>query len=85
MLRSDCSFQVQKKDVLNKMFDMKEFGRLLQKIRKKRKMSQIEFAQFLGYTASYISRVERGKANLSMQAIEKVTKKLNIKVRFFFE
>ncbi|AJC23666.1 MULTISPECIES: helix-turn-helix domain-containing protein [Bacillus] len=67
------------------MFDLKEFGRLLQKIRKKRKMSQIEFAQFLGYTASYISRVERGKANLSMQAIEKVTKKLNIKIRFFFE
>ncbi|WP_232469730.1 helix-turn-helix domain-containing protein [Bacillus velezensis] len=48
-------------------------------------MSQIEFAQLLGYTASYISRVERGKANLSMQAIENVTKKLNIKVRFFFE
>lgn len=67
------------------MFDLKEFGRLLQEIRKKRKMSQIEFAQLLGFTASYVSRVERGKANLSMQAIEKVTKKLNIKIRIFFD
>lgn len=67
------------------MFDLIEFGRLLQRIRKKRNMSQSEFAQLLGFTASYISRVERGKSKPSMQAIEQITKKLNIKVRIFFE
>ncbi|MGG1017347.1 helix-turn-helix transcriptional regulator [Bacillus subtilis] len=66
------------------MFDLKEFGQMLKEVRKKRNMTQSDFAQLLGFTASYISRIESGKAKPTFKAIEQIEQKLSLKIRIFF-
>ncbi|MED1817367.1 helix-turn-helix transcriptional regulator [Bacillus subtilis] len=67
------------------MFDLKDFGKMLKEVRKKRKMTQSDFARLLGFTASYISRIESGKAKPTLKAIRQIEKKLSLKIRIFFE
>lgn len=71
-----------KKGVIE-IFRLNELGQMIKELRKKRKMTQNDFAQLLGFTASYISRIESGKANPTLKAIEQMEKKLC--VRIFFE
>ncbi|MFU1715655.1 helix-turn-helix domain-containing protein [Bacillus amyloliquefaciens] len=67
------------------IFGLNEFGQMIKEVRKKRKLTQNDFAQLLGFTASYISRIESGKANPTLKAIEQMENKLNLKIRIFFE
>ncbi|AKL77816.1 XRE family transcriptional regulator [Bacillus velezensis] len=71
------------KEGVIEIFRLNEFGQMIKELRKKRKMTQNDFAQLLGFTASYISRIESGKANPTLKAIEQMEKKLCI--RIFFE
>ena len=41
-------------------------------------LSQEAFADKCGFARSYMSRIERGKANLSLDAIETVANALNV-------
>ncbi|PRS72093.1 helix-turn-helix domain-containing protein [Bacillus sp. NMTD17] len=60
-----------------------EFGKLVRRIRIKRKLSQTELGEMTGFSASFISRIENGNAKPSIDAVEKISKILNIEVKFF--
>jgi transcriptional regulator with XRE-family HTH domain len=48
-------------------------------------MSQEEFADKCGFARSYMSRIERGGANPSLDAIEVLADALRVKVQNLFE
>ncbi|XAZ14663.1 helix-turn-helix transcriptional regulator [Bacillus velezensis] len=58
---------------------------MIKEVRKKRRMTQSDFAQLLGFTASYISRIESGKANPTLKSIEQMEKKLCISIFFEYQ
>jgi len=56
----------------------KKFGNNVVSLRKERGISQEELADLCGVARSYMSRVERGQANPSLDAIEKIAAGLDI-------
>jgi hypothetical protein len=48
-------------------------------------LSQEAFADLSGFARSYMSRVERGKSNLSLDALEALADTLKVDVKVFFE
>lgn len=48
-------------------------------------LSQEEFAKFLGYDRAYLSRVESGKQNLTVESLIKICYGLNISLKDFFD
>ncbi|MBH5314329.1 helix-turn-helix domain-containing protein [Bacillus velezensis] len=43
-----------------------------------------EFASHLGFSPSFISKIENGKVNPSLNSIERISKKLDIPMSDFF-
>lgn len=62
----------------------KRFGKRIRELRHAAGMSQEEFADLCGYARSYMSRVERGLANPSLDAVEVFAQVLKIKVEKLF-
>lgn len=63
------------------MVDIKKrFGDRLRQIRKQKKISQEELAFRAKLHRTYISDVERGSRNISIENIEKIAKSLRIKI-----
>lgn len=62
-----------------------QFGKRLRKLREDRDLSQETLAYEAGLDRTYISSVERGKRNISIENIEKLAKALDIKIKDFFE
>jgi transcriptional regulator with XRE-family HTH domain len=62
-----------------------EFGKRLNQIRKEKKMSQETLAELSGLNRPYISAIEQGKRNVSIEVIEKLSQALQIKITKFFE
>lgn len=60
------------------------FGQRLRELRRERGMSQEAFADHCGYARSYMSRLERGAGNPSLDAIEVLASALNVDVRDLF-
>lgn len=56
----------------------KRFGQKLRNIRKKKELSQEELSFRAGLHRTYISDIERGSRNVSLENIEKIAKALNI-------
>ena len=56
----------------------KVFGLRVKEFRHASKLSQEAFADKFGFARSYMSRIERGKANLSLDAIEVIATTLEI-------
>jgi transcriptional regulator with XRE-family HTH domain len=54
------------------------FGLRVKEFRHASKLSQEAFADKCGFARSYMSRIERGKANLSLDAIEAIATILEI-------
>ena len=54
------------------------FGNRVKALRATMNLSQEAFADKCGFARSYMSRIERGKANLSLDAIETVANALNV-------
>ena len=54
-------------------------------LRKAAKLSQEAFADKCGFARSYMSRIERGGANPSLDAIETLASALKVPVRELFE
>ena len=48
-------------------------------------MSQEEFAKKLGYDRAYLSRVESGKQNLTVESLIKICSGLNVSLKDFFD
>ena len=61
-----------------------DFGIRVKAFRKMRGYSQEDFAENIGYARSYISRIERGKANPSLDAICILADALSVHVSEFF-
>jgi len=53
-------------------------GNKVKALRKSQDLSQEAFADKCGFARSYMSRIERGKANLSLDAIEIIAIALNV-------
>ncbi|WP_035374705.1 helix-turn-helix domain-containing protein [Pseudoduganella violaceinigra] len=63
----------------------KQFGERVKELRLASGMSQEAFADRCGFARSYMSRVERGGANPSLDAIEILAKALGITVAQLFQ
>ncbi len=62
-----------------------QFGNRLTELRKERKMTQDKLAELSGLTRVYISGIEQGKRNVSLEVIDKLAEALEIKITQFFE
>lgn len=60
------------------------FGRKIRELRMIRNISQEELAFRCGLSKNYISDVERGKRNISLQSIEKIAHGFNISEKELF-
>lgn len=63
----------------------KLFGQRIKKIRIDKTMSQEELAFSCGLHRTYISDVERGTRNISIDNIYKISKALNISLKDLFD
>lgn len=63
----------------------KQVGLRLKELRSKLGFSQEKFALEIGLDRTYISSIEQGKRNVSIQNLEKIWKGLNTTPRDFFD
>ena len=63
----------------------KKFGLRIAALRKAANVSQESLADRCGFVRSYMSRIERGRANPSLDAIETLAGGLKVRVRELFE
>lgn len=61
------------------------FGQKMKLLRKGRNLSQEELAIKSGLNRPYISAIEQGKRNVSLEVIEKLAEALEIEIKVFFE
>lgn len=61
------------------------FGEAVRKLRQEKQISQEEFADLCGLHRTYISDIELGKRNVSLENIEKIAKALDISISRLFE
>ncbi len=62
-----------------------KFGLRLKTLRKEKGLSQEELAERSGLNRPYISGIEKGKRNVSIETVEKLSQALYVPVRDFFE
>lgn len=66
--------------------DIKQtFGQKVNALRKGIGLSQEELAEKSGLNRPYISAIEQGKRNVSLEVIEKLAEALSIDIKNFFE
>ncbi|MCX6787496.1 MAG: helix-turn-helix transcriptional regulator [Candidatus Kaiserbacteria bacterium] len=58
-----------------------KFGNRVRAIRLKKEMSQGDVAKLLDVHRTYISKIERGIENMSLQRIEKLAKALKVEIK----
>ena len=63
----------------------KNFGRRLRDIRLERKLSQEQFAEFVGISVDFLSLIERGINAPSFETIEELAKRLRVPVMVLFD
>jgi transcriptional regulator with XRE-family HTH domain len=63
----------------------KRFGKKVAALRRSAEISQEDFADRCGVARSYMSRIECGKANPSMNVIEALAAALKVPVKKLFE
>ena len=61
------------------------FGRVVKALRNEAGLSQVVFAERCGFYQTYLSRIETGQANPSLNAIEVISNSLGITVFELFE
>ena len=59
-------------------------GERIKELRKKQNLSQEDFAFKCGLDRTYITSLERGKRNISLENLEKIAKALNMTLSEFF-
>lgn len=64
---------------------LKEVGLRIQELRKERlNITQSELAKRLGYDRTFLSRVERGVQNITLETLDKICDGLGITIKEFF-
>jgi len=63
----------------------KKFGLRVATLRRSAGLSQETFADRCGFARSYMSRIERGRANPSLDAIETLAGGLKVSIKVLFE
>ena len=64
---------------------IEKVGLRIQDLRKsKLNMTQAEFARKLGWDRTFLSRVERGVQNITLDTLEKICEGLGVTVKDFF-
>lgn len=61
------------------------YGRVLREHRMEQKISQEDFAEKCGLHRTYISDVELGKRNVSLENIERIANALGISISDYFK
>ena len=56
------------------------FGEAVRKLRQEKQISQEEFADLCGLHRTYISDIELGKRNVSLENIEKISTALDVSI-----
>jgi predicted transcriptional regulator len=64
---------------------LKKFGANLRKIRKSNNVSQEELANDLGFSQSYVAKLESGAVNCSISHIVAISKRLKVAVSLLVE
>jgi len=59
-----------------------KFGKIVREMRLKRNWTQDYLAAELGVDAAFISRIERGMKNPSLETVLRLASALNVKLRF---
>ncbi len=62
-----------------------QFGEVVRKIRMEQNISQEELGYLCGLHRTYISDIERGIRNVSLDNIEKIAKALNVPPKNLFD
>lgn len=62
-----------------------EFGKVLKKLRKENKISQLTLGMESGYTNAFISRIEKDKVNPSIRAVEDILNSMGYKMTITIE
>jgi transcriptional regulator with XRE-family HTH domain len=63
----------------------KTFGERIKQLRQDAEISQEAFAAECGFARSYMSRIERGTSNVSLDAIERIAAGLQISIEELFK
>ena len=63
----------------------KSFGERVRQLRNEARVSQEDFADRCGFARSYMSRIERGTSNLSLDGIERLAAAFGISVGELFK
>jgi transcriptional regulator with XRE-family HTH domain len=66
-------------------FFYKKLGKRLTIERKRKKLSQEELAHLSGIDRTYLARIEEGKANPSVKILNKLSKRLKVRLYIFFK
>ena len=77
---------VKQKDILKKNLDLKNnFGKKLAYLRKKKNLSQIRLAEMIDSNFNYISQIECGKANITMNMLILLSDALDVDAKELFD
>lgn len=63
---------------------LKQFGKNVAKIRKKKKLSQEKLAEKANIHRTYIGQIEQGKRNIALKNVAKIAKALGVSVKDLF-
>jgi len=63
----------------------RRFGKCVRQLRLAAGLTQVEFAEHCGFYQTYLSRVETGKANPTLNAMEVIANALGLSVFDLFE
>ena len=69
---------------MNDMTIQQKVGIIIKKLRKERGMSQETFAYESGIDRRYMSDIENGKRNISLDILERIADKLKIQISDLF-
>ena len=58
-----------------------QFGKAIQQRRKSLRLTQPHLAELAGVSVNWLSAFERGKGNLTLGALEKITEVLGLEIR----
>ena len=60
-------------------------GKRITQLRKRKKLSQQKFAYEADVERSYLTHIEKGRKNISLSTLEKITTALDISLHDFFD
>jgi transcriptional regulator with XRE-family HTH domain len=61
-----------------------QFGNRLREIRTQKNISQERLAELAGLDRTYVSKIERGQRNISLEVAARLARALDIDIRGFF-